>query len=306
MRDRGIGSTVAPAGQSPSSADFLATGLNGVTPEYFQAMRMHLLTGRLFTGSEDPKARPIKVVVNQMFAQRYFPGSDPLGRRFGNAQPGKQANPDFEIMGVVNDAKYRSLRQPVQPMIYNPDPYPGGLLVVHVRTLGRPEDAIQPVRDAIVSLDRSLPIIEIDTLAAEVDASAAGERLTATLGTIFALLAVLLSAAGIYGLLAYAVALRRGEIGIRMALGATPGNISGMVGRQALAMVIAGVIVGLGAARMAAPFIASLLYGVTPADGVSLGGAALVVLAMAAVAASIPAGQAARIDPTSALRDGEY
>jgi ABC-type antimicrobial peptide transport system permease subunit len=191
-------------------------------------------------------------------------------------------------------------------MTYQSDPYNGGLLVAHVRTLGRPEDAIQPVRDAIVSLDRALPIIEIDTLAAEVDASAAGERLTATLGTIFALLAVLLSAAGIYGLLAYAVALRRGEIGIRMALGATPGNISGLVGRQALAIVVAGVLLGLGAARLAAPLVTSLLYGVTPADGVSLGGAALVVLAMAAVAAVIPAGQAARIDPTLALRDGEY
>jgi predicted permease len=305
MRDRGLGFTAARAGQSPSSADFLATGVNGVTPEYFQAMGMHVLAGRLFSGSEDPKARPMKVVINQMFAQRYFPGEDPLGRRFGSAAPGKQVSPDFEIVGVVNDAKYRSLRQPVQPMIYQTDPYNGGLLVIHVRTRGKPDEAIEPVREAIVALDRALPIIEIDTLAAEVDASAAAERLTATLGTIFALLAVLLSAAGIYGLLAYAVALRRGEIGIRMALGATPGNISGLIGRQALAMVIAGVLVGLGAARLAAPLISSLLYGVTPADDVSLGGAGLVVLAMAAVAAAIPAAQAARVDPTSALRD-EY
>jgi ABC-type antimicrobial peptide transport system permease subunit len=208
---------------------------------------------------------------------------------------------------VVNDAKYRSLRQPIQPMIYDPDAYNGGLLVVHVRTRAQPEDVIQPVRQAIASLDRAMPIVEIDTLADEVDSSSSGERLTAILGSIFAALAVLLSAAGIYGLLAYAVAQRQREIGIRMALGATSGNIRGLIGRQALAMVIVGVVAGLGSAqiiaRIAGPLIAQLLYGVTPADVRSLAAAAAVVLAMAAGAAAIPAARATRIDPAAALRD---
>jgi putative ABC transport system permease protein len=162
---------------------------------------------------------------------------------------------------------------------------------------------IQPVRQTIASLDRALPIIEIDTLTAEVDASAAGERLTAALGSIFAVLAVLLSAAGIYGLLAYAVAQRRREIGIRVALGATPGNIRELVGAQALRMVIGGVILGIAAARLAAPFVAPMLYGVTSGDVRSFGAAALVVLAMAALAAFVPAMRAARINPASALRE---
>ena len=245
MRDRGLGSTIAPAGQSPSRADILATGENGVTPEYFETMGMRLLSGRIFTDSEDLRVKPVKVVVNQMFAERYFPGADPLGKRFGKSPPDHPAGPDYQIVGVVNDAKYRSLRQPIQPMIYDPDAYDGGLLVVHVRTRAKPEEVIQPVRQAIASLDRTMPIVEIDTLADEVDASGSGERLTAILGSIFAVLAVLLSAAGIYGLLAYAVAQRRREIGIRTALGATPGNIRELIGRQALAIVVLGVIAGL-------------------------------------------------------------
>jgi len=176
-----------------------------------------------------------------------------------------------------------------------------------VRTRVTPESMIQPVRQVIASFDSSMPIIEIDTLAGEVDASSAGERLTAILGSIFAVLAVLLSAAGIYGLLAYAVAQRQREIGIRMALGATPGNIRALIGRQALVMVIGGVLVGLAStqiiARIAGPLIASLLYGVQPADGRSLASAALVVLAMSAVAAAVPATRATGIDPAAALRD---
>jgi predicted permease len=305
MRDRGLGVPgVAPVGQRPSQADFLTTGMNGVSPEYFETMGIQLLAGRLFTDfAFDQRTKPEKVVVNQAFAQRYFPGADPLGKRFGRVAPGQLAGPDCEIIGVVGDAKYRSLREPIHPIIYEPYPYPEGAVVVHVRTRVKPESMIQPVRQTIASFDRAMPIIEIDTLADEVEASSSGERLTAMLGSIFAALAVLLSAAGIYGLLAYAVAQRQREIGIRMALGATSSNIRELIGRQALAMVILGVIAGLAAARMAAPWIASLLYGVTPADGRSLGGAALVVLAMAAVAAAVPAALATRIDPAAALRD---
>ncbi len=303
MRDRGLGNTIAPVGQSPTSADVVANGVNGVTPGYLETMGMHLLAGRNFTGMEDPRASPAPVLVNPMFVQRYFPGMDPLGKRFGVAPPGQIAKPNFEIIGIVNDAKYRSLRQPVIPMIYNSNPYDGGLIVVHVRTRGKPEDVVQPVRQTIASLDRALPILEIDTLTAEVDASAAGERLTASLGSIFALLAVLLTAAGIYALLAYATTQRHREIGIRMALGATAANISTLIGRQALITVTGGVILGLAAARAAAPLIASLLYGIAPADPQSLLTAGLCVLAMAALAAAIPAARAAGIDPALALRD---
>jgi predicted permease len=305
MRDRGFGLPgVAPVGQQPSRADYLTTSMNQITPEYFDTMGIRLLAGRVFTSSDfDPKVRPERVVVNQAFVRRNFPGVDPIGKRFGRSGPDRLAGPDCEIIGVVSDAKYRSLREPFHPILYEYFPYGEGPVVVNVRTRVKPEALIQPVRQVIAAFDRAMPIVEIDALAGEVDASSSGERLTAILGSIFAVLAVLLSAAGVYGLLAYAVAQRQREIGIRMALGATPGNIRELIGRQALAIVVMGVSAGLAAARIAGPLIASLLYGVAAADVRSLAGAAMVVLAMAAVAAAIPAARAAHVDPATAVRD---
>jgi predicted permease len=302
LRDRGMGTTIAPAGQRATPADVLAIASNYVTPDYFETMGIRLLAGRLLSGSFfDPPQKPAQAVVNQAFVERYFPGADAIGKRFGFTAPGELARPDAEIIGVVSDAKYRSLREPIQPTLYQLS-YWEGAVVVPVRTRVKPELMIQPLRRAIMAFDPAVPIIEVETLADEVTASASGERLTAALGSIFALLAVLLSAAGIYGLLAYTVAQRRREIGIRVALGATPGDVGELIGRQALTVVIGGVSLGVAAARMAATLIASLLYGVAPGDFRSVSQAAIVVLAMAAIAAAIPAWRAAHIDPAIALR----
>lgn len=303
MRERGMGTTIARVGERPSQEDFLAVSVNDVTPSYFETLGLRLLSGGLFHGSPYNQPKPEQVIVNEAFVQRFFPGVDPVGRRFGRAAPGQLAGPDAEIIGVVSDAKYRSLREPIRPTLYEPFPYGEGTLVVHVRTRGKPELMIQPVRHVIQEFDASMPIINIDTLADEVEASSSSERLTAALGSLFAILAVVLSAAGIYGLLAYAVAQRRREIGIRVALGATPSDVRGLIGREGLTLVIGGIILGVIVARVASPLIASLLYGVSPADGSSLAGAALGMLALSIIAAAVPMGQAAYIDPASALRD---
>ena len=303
MRDRGLGTTIARVGERPSQADALSVGANYVTQDYFETMGIHFLEGQLFTGSPFAPPKPEPVAVNEAFVQRFFPGVDSLGKRFGAAAPGQSAKADMEITGVVSDSKYRSLREPILPIIYHPYGYGEGAVVVHVRTRTKPEPIIQPLRRAITEFDPSMPIIEVDTLSDEVDGSASAERLSASLGSIFALLAVLLSAAGIYGLLAYTVTQRRREIGIRVALGATPGDVGELIGRQALIAVIGGVILGVAAARIAAKLIASILYGVAPGDFRSLSQAALIVLAMAAIAAAIPAWRAARIDPAAALRE---
>lgn len=301
MRDRGFGTTIARAGERPSQADTLSVGANFVTQDYFDTMGIRFLRGHLFTEAFDlPQPEP--VVVNEAFVRRFFSDTDPLGKRFGGAIPGRPAPPSMEITGVVTDAKYRSLREPILPIIYHPYQYGDGPVVVHVRARVKPESMIQPLRRAIAAFDPSMPIIEVDTLSDEVDASASAERLSATLGSIFASLATLLSAAGIYGLLAYTVAQRRREIGIRVALGATPANIGELIGRQGLLIVVAGVILGLAVARAVAPLIASLLYGVMPEDPRSLGFAALIVLAMAVLAAAVPAVRAAAINPATALR----
>ncbi|MDR3702321.1 MAG: ABC transporter permease [Candidatus Sulfopaludibacter sp.] len=295
MRGSGMKTTVAPEGRKITPADFLDTSTNTVSPEYFDTMVMRILEGRGFQPS-DRGVKPPRVVVNQAFADQFFPHFDPIGRRFGNG-----FGSDAEIIGVVNDAKYRSLREPIPPIFYSMGS--NDFFVLVVRTHMRPDAIIQPVRRELAALDPALPFLEVHTLAEEVDASAASERLTATLASLFGLLAGVLAAVGIYGLLSYAVAQRRREIGIRMALGARPGDIGVMVGRQALAMVALGVAAGLAAAWEAAPLVRSILYNVTPGDGTSLAGAAAFVVAASLIATAIPAARATRVEPASALHE---
>ena len=295
MRGSGIKTTVAPEGQTAAPGDFLNTSVNGVTPGYFEALGIPIVAGRDLAES-DRDAKPPRAIVNQAFVRRFFPGIDPLGKRFGN-------NPKTlsEIVGVAGDTKYRSLREPVAPIFYTPDV--NSSFVLHVRTRMRPDSIEQPVRQTLAALDPALPFIEVHTMAEEVDASAAPERLTAGLASVFGLMACLLAAVGIYGLLAYAVTQRKREIGIRMALGAQATAIGRMIGGQALLLTAAGAALGLAAAVPAAKWIRALLFNVPPSDALSLGGAAAFVLLVSVAAALIPAARAARVDPASALRD---
>jgi predicted lysophospholipase L1 biosynthesis ABC-type transport system permease subunit len=256
---------------------------------------MRVVEGRGFREA-DAGAKPARVIVNQAFARQFFPGIEPIGRRVWNGR-----GSTWEIVGVVNDAKYRSLREPMTPILYSLGS--DDVFVLCVRTRTPPDSIIQTVRRELAALDPALPFIEIHTLAEEVDASAASERLTAALASLFGLLAALLVALGIYGLLAYAVAQRRREIGIRMAIGARPADIARIVGRHSLALVAIGVAAGWAMAWEAAPAIQSLLYGVAPTDGVSLAAAASLVLLVSALATAIPAVRATRVEPASALRD---
>ena len=293
--------TVAPVGQQPSTADFLNTNLHDVSPEYFATMGIRLVAGRDFTRADDPMAQPRQVVVNQAFVRRFFPNIDPLGQRFGAGPPQRVVERIFAVIGVVSDAKYRSMREPMMPTVYQVA-YEFDSVVLHVRTRGRPESIIQSVRQALTALDPAVPFIEISTLAEEVDASTAGERLTAALASIFGTIAALLTAVGLYGLLAYVVGQRQREIGIRMALGAQTVDIGVLVGRQALAMVVGGTVVGLGAAAAAAQSMRALLYGVAPSDPSSLAAAAVFVALVAAAAIAIPVARATHIEPAAALR----
>ena len=293
MRGSGIKVTITPPGQQPSPANFLIASINSLTPGFFETMGLRFLAGRDLA----PPDNATRVVVNQAFARYFFPGLDPVGRRFGNPPDTK------EIIGVVSDAKYRSLREPMTPTYYSAwRDQDGQPMQLEVRTRAHPQSIVEPVRQALGALDPALPFTEIETMSDEVGDSAAGERLTATLASVFGALAALLAAIGIYGLLAYAVAQRRREIGIRMALGARPADIGEMIGIQALAMVAAGVALGIGAAIITAPLVKSLLYGVAPSDPLSLAAAALFIVAIAAAATAIPLLNATRIDPASALR----
>jgi Acidobacterial duplicated orphan permease len=301
MRERGIGMTVARTGERVSAADFLNTSVNTVSPGYFDTLGIRILRGRGFTTADDPQAKPAKAVVNQAFVRRFFRDGDALGRLFGASGPGGVTGPDFEIIGVASDAKYRSVREPMTPICYRLLG-PVSFFVLHVRTQGRPESMIQPVRRLLATLDPALPFTEISTLAEDVEASTAAERLTAELASSFGALAALLTGVGIYGLLAYAVALRQREIGIRMALGARQGSIAALIGRQVLGMVAIGVAVGLGSAAVVTPWIRSILYGVAPSDPKSFAAAAFLLVLVAAVATAIPVARATNVQPAAALR----
>jgi predicted permease len=301
MRGRGVAMTAARVGQQPSTADFLGTNLNVVSPEYFATMGIRLVAGRDFTRADDPDTKPAKVVVSEAFVRRFFPNIQPLGQRFGAGPPERVVGPMFEILGVVSDAKYRSMREPMMPTVYRLS-HEFDSFVMHVRTGARPESIIHSVRQALAALDPALPFIEISTLAEDVDASTAGERIVATLASIFGTIASLVTAVGLYGLLAYVVTQRRREIGIRMALGATAVDIGVLVGQHALAMVAGGLVLGLGAAAATAHWIRSLLYGVAPSDFGSLAVAALFVILVAAAAVAIPVARATNVEPAAALR----
>ena len=172
-----------------------------------------------------------------------------------------------------------------------------------VRTSGRTSALIQPVRQAMASLDPALPFVEVYTLSDEVDASAAPERLTAELASILAIFAAVLAGVGLYGLLAFTVSQRRKEIGIRVALGASPSEIAGMIGLQALALSAAGATVGIAAAWALAPLAGSILYGVAPRDALSMSLAAAFVVLISLAAAVLPAVRAGRVDAATALRE---
>jgi predicted permease len=308
MRGRGVGMTTAPVGQRTTRADFLNTDLHTVSPEYFETMGMRLLSGRTLSPTDvvlngDTVARPWKVLVNQAFVRRFFPDVNPLGRHFGAGLETIVSVAGYEIIGVVSDAKYRSLRQPILPTVYS-GPIEGtyGSVVLNVRSEAPPETIFQPVQKALAAIDPNMAFTEVHTLAGEVDDSTASERLAAGLGSIFGVLALLLAGVGLYGLLAYIVAQRRSEIGIRMAVGAQRGAVLRAVARDGMRLVLIGVSAGMAASLALTRLLSSLLYGVEPTDPLTFVSVAVLLLGVALVACYIPARRAAKVEPMVALR----
>jgi predicted permease len=304
MRGTGMKTTYEAAGAHISRNDFLNTSTNSITPGYFNAMGMHIVAGRDFTWQEpERKKPPYRAIVNQAFARRFFRGRDPIGQWFGRAGPNGVAAADNEIVGVVSDAKYRSLREPIPPTVYTA--VVSGFdsqFILHVRTRQRPEAIIGPVREAVRSLDPELPFIEVRTLRDEVETTLWQERLLAALSTIFGAIAALLASIGLYGALDYAVRSRTREIGVRVALGAQPARIVRLLSRETLLVIASGIVVGVGAYAMAARWIRLVLFEVRPWDPLALGSALSVIVLTAVLAGLLPIWRAIRIDPASALR----
>jgi putative ABC transport system permease protein len=283
-------------GESARSVDSQA-----VSPGYFTTLGISALRGRLLT-PDDRTGTPAVAVVNQAFVQKLLHGADPMGRRF---RRGDRA-PWVEIAGVVNDIRRDGKTSEVNPEIYLPaaqtELYPVVLADFAVRSAGAPRQLVNAIQRQVWSIDSELPVTNIRTLVEIIDASVAQRRFQTLLLTIFSLVAVGLAVLGIYGVLAYSVSQRTPELGIRVALGATPAAILAMVMRQAGALIAAGIGLGVAGAYALAEYIQSLLFHVPSRDWWTYAAAAATLAAVALGASLIPARRGSQVDPVIALR----
>jgi predicted permease len=276
---------------------------NAVGPGFFETLGIPLVLGRAID-LRDGQGTPKVAVVNEKFVRKYFHGSNPIGRVLRFSDDKKPW--DFEVVGVVKDAKYNRLRDEAPPTAYLPylqerDISPG--MTFEVRAEAEPAALVATIRREALALDKDVPLADIKTQTEAVAQELVQERVFARLATLFGCLALVLACVGLYGTMAYTVARRTNEIGIRMAIGARPANILSMVLRDGLRVVLAGSVTGLIAAVAATRLIRSQLYGLSPYDPAVLTGAAVVLVAVTMLAAAIPARRASRVDPLRALRN---
>jgi putative ABC transport system permease protein len=296
-------------GGPPLSEEDRITNINYVTPGWFATYGTRLLAGRDVTDRDRQGAQAV-ALVNETFVKKLLGGGHAIGRTLRQqGRPGK-VEPPIEIVGVVRDAVYESLREPVPPTMYLPFAQVDASEAMAVSSVnlsvraarGTPGALARPVLAAVSRVDPNLSLA-VRTLAAQVDASLTQERLLALLSGFFGALALLLAGIGLYGVTSYGVSRRRSEIGVRMALGAEPGAVVRMVLRQVGLLVGAGVLAGGLASLWAGRYARTLLYGLEPRDPWTLATSAAVLFAVGALAGWLPARRAARIDPARVLRD---
>ena len=295
-------STITVEGYEAKPGEDMNPWMNYVRRCYFKTMGIPVLAGREFTAA-DEASKVRYAVVNERFAKHYYGGRAAVGRRLGmGGNPGTRT--DIEIIGVVKDTKYRNLRAEIPRQVFLCQPQEPGVagMTVYARTSLHPDQVFTSIRRAVRELDANLPVFGLRTIEKQIDQSLVLERLVAMLSAVFGVLATALAAMGLYGVMAYAVARRTREIGIRMALGASPGSVVGMVMREVLVLVAAGAAVGLPAAYGLSRLVEAQLYGITSNDPLSLAAATAGLAAVALLAGYLPARRAATVDPMRALR----
>jgi len=286
------GQPIPKATEAPISYTFT------VSPGYFRTMQTRLLAGREFD-ARDTKDGPRVAIVNQAFAKQLLHGKDPIGKRFRTGPDSKF----WQIVGVAQDGKYFSLAEKASPAYWTPleITYTANASLVARTRMSGPQ-AVRLIEDAAHELDPALPLYSAGTLVQRLDLPLFPARMAATALGAFGVLALVLAATGIYGVMAYAISRRTREIGIRMAIGASQGQVLALVGRRALLLIGSGTVAGFALALAAGRFLEQILYGVEPSDPVTLGIVFLMMLAIASVACWIPARRAIRINPVTALR----
>jgi predicted permease len=270
-----------------------------VSPNFFDTMEIGLAAGRGFN-NHDTATSPKVALINEAAAKKYFPNENPIGQRYGGSA---ENTAQTEIVGVVRDAKYASVREPAPPTLYIPytQTRAGGMTVA-VRTAGLPGSVTNSIREAVKEIDPNLPMMDVSTQIEQVERRFAQEKVFAQAYTLFGGLALLLAAIGLFGLMSYSVSRRTNEIGIRMALGAQRRDVLRLVMRESMILVVAGIAVGVLIAIGASQLVATLLFGLAGTDSITIAAAIAVMSVVAALAGFLPARRASRVDPMIALR----
>ncbi len=294
-------SDFVPEGEVFDPQKAQAEDFNAVGNHFFETMEIPIAAGRGFNAEDTATSRKVGM-INQSLARKRFPNTNPVGRRF---KADREANaPWIEIVGVCRDTHYMNLRDQPPPQFFLPyvqQTRVGGM-VYQVRTRLRSGDLMPQLRTAVEQIDPDLPIINVRTQREQINANASIERAFAALTSGFAVLALAFAAVGVYGVMAYSVAQRRNEIGIRVALGASRWRVSRMILRESSWIALAGTLAGLGTTLLLTRAVQSMLYGIEPYDPMTLCLSLFVLLAIALGASWIPAQRAASIDPMHALR----
>ena len=288
--------------------------MNQIGPGYFATLGVPIVAGRDFTlqdsgevqtrpGTEPDSWESTTAIINETFARKYFAGQNPIGHHIGfGTDPGTKT--PMEVIGVIKDIKYTNLRDEIPEQAFIP--YLGSHYVtgmtVYLRTTAEPSQVMPVVRAKVRDLDASVPIAHMRTEEAQITKSLTTERMIASLSSVFGLLATLLATLGLYGVMAYAVAQRRREIGIRMALGADAGMVIWLVMRDVILLVAGGIVIGVPAAMALMRAVQSQLFGVTAADPMTLALSTAGLALIACAAGFLPAHRASRLDPMVALR----
>ena len=277
-----------------------STNVRVADSEYFKAMGIPVQRGRTFTDAEDAEPRHV-ILVSESFARRFFPNEDPLGKRI---KVYMDENPAWtEIIGVVGDVRYDNLTAEAEPFVYYPHPeLTYAFMTLVIRTAGDPAALAPAVRREIAALDADQPVADVRTMTEVMSEQVARARFNTLLLAVFAGLATLLSAIGIFGVMSYSVQLRTREIGLRMALGAQPRRVLILVLRQGLLLTLVGIGVGLAGSLALSRVMTGLLYGVTASDPLTFASIVVVLAAVSLIACYIPARRATRVDPLIALK----
>jgi predicted permease len=269
-----------------------------VWPNFFETLEIPLIAGRGFT-DRDGDGAPKVVVINEAAARKYFPNDNPIGRRFGSSV---ETSGQLEIIGVLRDVKYNSVRDSVPPTMYVPFLQANfGSPSFEVRTASDPVGVMGAIREAVRQIDPNMPVMDMSTQIEQIERRFLQEKLFAQAYAVFGGLALLVASVGLFGLMSYSVSRRTNEIGIRMALGAQRLDVLRLVMRESMLLVIAGVAIGLALAVAASRLVATLLFGLAPTDAITMVLAMSVMVFVSAIAGYLPARRAARVDPMVAL-----